>query len=303
MEGVDYSFTRPSINCLWNAGKRFVVRYATGLSSGKQADRDEIRALINRGFDIVITYQDSIGDMLKGFNEGLKDARAAEVDVNAFGLSGIPIYFTLDRDPNSLTNDQIRAVQDYLSGARSVVGRSRVGIYGGFRAIELFVPRDADWGWQTFAWSSGKLSQKAHLYQYRNGIEMCGGLVDFDKSLTANFGQWTGKETDMSLDDTDLDKIEARFNNVLDAEGNKLGIRAATVSGINDSLKGLNADGDPLPTHFWALKGAIANLKTEINNSHVELDPEDLAAIVAAITQAGIGKAVADELHRRLTPQ
>lgn len=200
MFGVDYSFSRPSIDCLWNSGFRFAVRYTSNINSSKNASKSEVDALIRRGFKVVIVHQNGTGDMLQGFSKGRLDAQHALAKTRALGMpSNRPIYFALDRDPNPLSNSQIAACRSYLDGAASVLGRNRVGVYAGYRGIELLCPHWAPWGWQTYAWSGGRISSKAHFRQYRNGVNLCGGQVDYNRNYKTDFGQWPlakSKQTD-----------------------------------------------------------------------------------------------------------
>jgi hypothetical protein len=45
--------------------------------------------------------------------------------------------------------------------------------------------------WQTYAWSNGRLSAQADLYQYLNGQQMAGAQVDFDRIIHPDqLGAW-----------------------------------------------------------------------------------------------------------------
>ena len=204
-EGVDYSHSRPDANCLRRSGKTFVVRYVHPTSS-KTLDPAEARRLINAGLDIVTNYEaQTAGWMLDGYQPGRAAARdALRIARNCGMPAGRPIYYSLDVDPRPLNRAQWDAVKRCLDGAASVHGRSTVGVYGGFKAIEVLCPTWAPWGWQTYAWSGGEWSVKAHIQQYRNGVDLCGGQVDFDRSRVADFGQWPGTGViDMPLDGAD----------------------------------------------------------------------------------------------------
>lgn len=191
LHGVDYSFARPWLNCLHDRGMRFVVRYLSAGNSAKNLTLDEKDSILNHGLKLVIVYQDGTSDPLRGRDEGVKDASAALRKANALGVpSDRPIYFALDQDPSGLTHSQKEAVRQYSHGAASVLGRNRIGLYGGYDAIESFCPNYFPWGWQTYAWSRGRISAKAHFRQYRNGVQFCGGEVDFNETYDIDFGQW-----------------------------------------------------------------------------------------------------------------
>lgn len=313
--GVDYSFSRPDIDCLWRAGYRFAVRYATGLSSRKQADRAELAALIARGFHVVVTYQDGTSDMLRGRDEGVKDAWAAAADARDFGMpADRPVYFTLDRDPNSLTASQMNAVKSYLDGAASVLGRQRVGIYAGFRGIEELVPRWAPWGWQTFAWSGGRISDKAHFRQYRNGVSTCGGQVDLNESYKPDFGQWPITAAQPEEDDMKAIELIAHDRAVtLIVGGGTIPFdsneRRTAVRKVFSSLDIEQVTTDP-GTRDWIVRrlnevpdvvkvlAAVKGLDLDVT-----LDPADITAIVDAIKASGVpsADAIAQAIGEKLT--
>lgn len=188
LQGVDYSFSRPSIQCMWDKGMRFVVRYLSNTNSHKNASKAELDSLIRQGYKVVLVYEDSPGSMLRGYAEGVADARVAKVKAAEVGCpTNRPIYFALDVDPNALSNDEMRACQRYLDGNGDVLGARRVGLYGGWRAIENL---NCAWKWQTYAWSGGRVSNRAHFRQYKNGVDMCGGEVDLNEAYQPDFGQW-----------------------------------------------------------------------------------------------------------------
>lgn len=211
MQGVDYSFSRPDLACLKRNGYGFVVRYIAAGQSAKEATRTEVDALIAAGLLVVLVYQDGRSDMLRGRDEGVHDAKVAKAEAAKVGQpTNRPIYFALDRDPGSLTDAQIDACRAYLNGAVSVLGRHRVGVYAGYRGIEELCPRWAPWGWQTYAWSRGQISSKAHFRQYRNGVDLCGGQVDLNETYRPDFGQWPSTEAAPPTSPPDLEEDDVK---------------------------------------------------------------------------------------------
>jgi hypothetical protein len=209
-EGIDYAWDRPNLDVLWNSGKRFVCRYLAKLPNGKVLSSSERAALHAKGFGIVLNWEQAAGDMLKGYATGVAHAKEALRQANALGAPAwVPIYFSCDTDVNDA---QRAAVAEYLNGAASVLGRSRVGVYGSYACIEHMVPTYATWGWQTYAWSGGKTSGKAHFKQYKNGVTVAGADCDLNVSLKPNYGAWfpgntpaqagTAEAEDMNLSDT-----------------------------------------------------------------------------------------------------
>jgi len=194
VEGVDYAWQRPTVARLVAAGKRFACRYVGPGSEGKQLDRAEARALSAAGIAIVANAEGADGGMLGGRPVGRSWAREAHDHAVACGMwPPRPIYLSCDFD---VTARQWPAVREALAGAAEVLGHGRVGLYGSYRAISWAV-RDhaAAWLWQTYAWSSNpdetiNWHPRAHLRQYRNEVALGGGIVDLDRSMVADFGQW-----------------------------------------------------------------------------------------------------------------
>jgi hypothetical protein len=191
VQGVDYSFDPPNLDRLRASGIDFVIRYIGPSFSAKHVTRGEADAILARGMALGLCYQTTERFMLGGFGAGVAAGEVAAARTAALGQPGDrPIYFALDSDPRGLGGGSIEAVRQFLAGAAVVLGRHRVGIYGGFRAIEIFCPDDAPFGWQTYAWSDGLWSAKAQVRQVANNVAFAGGLVDFDVSIADDFGQW-----------------------------------------------------------------------------------------------------------------
>lgn len=190
--GVDYSVSRPSLTTLGKYGKSFVCRYLAYLPNDKVITANELAKLHGGGIGVVLNWEQANGDMLRGYNIGQIHAREALKQANALGAPAtVPIYFSCDVAVNGTS--EMNAVAAYLDGVASVMPRARIGVYGDFRVIEALVPQHATWGWQTYGWSGGMVSGKAHLYQYSNGQNLDGNSVDLDRSLKDNFGAWFPK--------------------------------------------------------------------------------------------------------------
>jgi glycoside hydrolase-like protein len=189
LPGVDYAFSRPNIAQLAAAGKRFACRYGGPGSLSKQLSPGEAQALAAAGIAIVANAEGAAEGLLGGWSTGVSWAQDAEAHFAACGMpASRPIYFSVDFDVQS---GQWAAVASALRGAASVVGASRVGVYGGRRAIE-WARRDgaAAWFWQTYAWSGGVWVPGNHIEQYQNGVSLAGATLDLDRALTDDFGQW-----------------------------------------------------------------------------------------------------------------
>jgi hypothetical protein len=251
-EGVDFSFDPPGPNCLYAAGKRFVIMYTSIGPSAKNITRAKADAYLAAGLQVAVVAEESAGHMLGGAPAGRALAQASLEMARAAGAPpGIGHYFALDVDPNqltpaqrqvaeahaigdllvaadqrfdavvrwphggsspvSLTSGQWAALDAALDAAAAVLrpAGDRTGIYGGFTAVEREVGAHCELGYQTYAWSGGRWSAKAKLQQYRNGLSLCGGTVDLDRSLADDFGQWPRPEEFTMADaQTVLDELK-----------------------------------------------------------------------------------------------
>lgn len=187
--GVDYSWARPSPAHLKAEGYAFAARYLSYDTSGKNITAAEAHALKQAGIDIVANWEQGASDALAGYQRGVQHAQAAEAQAHAAGMpAGRPIYFSCDFDAQP---SQHGAIDAYMDGVASVLGRERTGAYGGYSLIKhLFDAGKITWGWQTYAWSYGHWDPRAQVRQIQNGIE--GGSCDKDMAVAADYGQWGG---------------------------------------------------------------------------------------------------------------
>jgi hypothetical protein len=184
--GVDYSWARPSPAHLRSEGYSFAARYLS-YEPSKNISAGEVQALKAAGMDVVVVWENGANDALDGYQTGVKHAQAAVAQAAAAGMpAGRPIYFACDFDAQP---SQQAAIDAYMDGAASVIGRGRVGAYGGYSLIKrLFDGGKITWGWQTYAWSYGQWDGRAQVRQVQNGIE--GGSCDKDEATAVDFGQW-----------------------------------------------------------------------------------------------------------------
>jgi peptidoglycan hydrolase-like protein with peptidoglycan-binding domain len=192
-KGLDYSdYPHPSMAAIKAEGASFVCRYACAYApadtSGKNLLAGEKAALLAAGISIVIVHEETADRMLGGSSSGAIDATHADAVVKALGMPGVPVYFACDFDS---TTGQQAAINSYLDGAASVIGRGRVGIYGGYYPVKRSLDAGkAAFAWQTFAWSGGQWDTRAQLRQVQNEVNVGGADCDRDISTTADYGQW-----------------------------------------------------------------------------------------------------------------
>lgn len=176
------------------------MRYLGDDDTGENLQRDELDRLHAAGLKVALVFQTGKSFVLN--RSGAECATVALQQANALGCpADRPVYFAIDQNPNVFTDAQWLVTIRFFLDAAEVLGPARVGVYGGRRALDLIEGGFAAWGWQTYAWSGyiadrgdSRLQDiwhpRANVRQYLNGQSLCGGLVDFDQSMTEDFGQW-----------------------------------------------------------------------------------------------------------------
>ena len=196
--GVDCAASLSAPGGLKPHGVSFVCRYLSPPGNAKNITKAEAARIHAAGLDLVLVWEQNGDEPITGHaatgagaSAGILDARLAEAEARAVGVpSAAPIFFALDRDPSGLSAAEWAAVDGYFKGVRQVLGKGRVGAYGGYALIKhLFDKRLIDYGWQTYAWSGGHWDARAHLRQYLNAQTLAGVSVDFDHALTVDYGQ------------------------------------------------------------------------------------------------------------------
>jgi hypothetical protein len=218
---VDYcaGFNRSTPSNLKKRGVKIVVRYSgyqSGVYAWKNLTKGEADALRKNDIDIVSVYETSASWMRGGYPAGVRAAKIAKADVIANGGPKNPfVYFACDEDASY--TGQVNAA---LNGATQVLGRDKVGIYGGYTVVEgALKTHSAAKGWQTMAWSQGKVAKGIALYQTIKPYAGALGL-DYDSNFpkTDDIGQWgthavtTGShETQASTAPTPVAQVASKF--------------------------------------------------------------------------------------------
>lgn len=190
-KGLDYSYAHPDLACVKRNRFTFVARYIgdPDPNGAKYLDAPELARIRSFNLDLVVVRETTAGFMF--LDSGVTHARISRAHCDNLGLYGIPIYYALDVDPRGLSETQLRRVADFLAQAAWADGGGRnVGIYGSDDALDRFMGPNCHWGWQTYAWSGGRITPRAHFRQYLNGQSICGGTVDLNETYTPDFGQW-----------------------------------------------------------------------------------------------------------------
>ncbi|MFI5780557.1 DUF1906 domain-containing protein [Nocardia sp. NPDC051570] len=274
--GLDYAAARPGGSAIRAAGYDFVVRY---LSPGgatlpdKLLTPEEAADLRAYGVSIVSNWETTATRMLDGYAAGVTDARAALDQVlRCGGRTDRPIYFSADFDA---TAEQQSAIDAYLDGAASVLGRANTGLYGGYWPVSRALDAgSARWAWQTTAWSGGKVEQRRQLSQTGGQVLVAGVVCDVNEAETEDFGQWDfieGKEPDVTGEqDAILRDIQVQ-------------LRGPGLAGWPQLGVDTNGDNRSLVEALAAALAQIAELRTEI--SDLEAATAELSTQVQELSQ------------------
>lgn len=177
---------------LRQAGIGIVIRYV-GSAAWKCLDKAEADQLRKAGIDIACVYETSAGWMLGGWEAGRIAAMAAKAAITDCGGPPAPfVYFACDVDTQEHSK-----VESCLAGAASVLGKDKVGIYGGYDIVDHALKgKFAAKGWQTEAWSQGRKLSTAVLYQHVAKLWGNLGGLDYDSNemLADDIGQWGYKK-------------------------------------------------------------------------------------------------------------
>src|SRR3954452_1849906 len=100
--GVDYAWGRPGIPALQRAGVKFVCRYLSHDTSGKNLTKAEATAMRAAGIAVVVVWESTAQRPLAGRIAGVADATEAARQAKDCGLPpDQPIYFAADWDATS----------------------------------------------------------------------------------------------------------------------------------------------------------------------------------------------------------
>lgn len=205
--GADYSFSRPPISALRDAGVRFVCRYlapASPATAPKILEASELVSLRGAGIALVLVWEGDATDAAGGRSAGVEDARAALAQATALGMPDAVIYYAVDFDATSGDLGPSGSVRQYAAGWASVLGAARCGVYGGYATVAAIMGASlARYGWQTTAWSAGRWYGPAQLRQGAEG-SIAGASIDWDTALTSDYGQWPRPAAMIDTEDEDM---------------------------------------------------------------------------------------------------
>jgi len=204
MQGLDYS-TRQNEAYVKSQGFDFICRYLS-YSPGKNINRAEADAALAAGLSIVLVWETYANRVMSGYSGGQADAQAAYAQAQGVGQPiNRPIYFAVDFDTSER---DWPLIEDYFRGVRDLLGFTRTGAYGEADIIDhLYECGLIAYGWQTYAWSGGRVSDNACLYQYSNGE--WNDTVDFNEAKRDDFGQWPFQTQKIETEEDDDMRMES----------------------------------------------------------------------------------------------
>lgn len=200
--GIDCAskITKQVAEKLVASGQTFVARYLVPAKyEWKRISPEEAQILSDSGMDILSVFESTANRALDGLSGGKADALLAFEEASIVGQpKGSAIYFAVDFDVTKPIQYDI--IEQYLLGAGSILGDDyHVGLYAEYSVIEEMGKRGAcKHFWQTYAWSQGKLSKLANVYQFRNGQQMAGITVDMNNSF-GNEGFWNLRNAKLAI--------------------------------------------------------------------------------------------------------
>lgn len=272
-EVLDYSsgFPAPSAVLAQYVG---IVRYIGTPGRPKNLTPSEAQQMLAAGVPIALVYEEGAGWMLGGYQAGAAAARRALDDAQTCGVGVRCVYFACDVDVT--TDEQIRAVEDCLLGAISVLGRDRVGVYGEADVIDACLSqRYATWGWQTRAWSGGRISPRAHLLQQIGYVYPGGVQADRSTVLEADWGQWPlGEELTMDAEvAARFDALERKLTDLINHDAGMVifGDAAGGDPGHTSNLRNVRGD-------LTAVKAGLTQMQAQLDEMRQKLADLSVAA-------------------------
>jgi hypothetical protein len=158
---------------------------------GKLLLPDEAKSYIDNGQALVSNWETTSDMMLRGYQGGYDDVRAAWAQhKNCGGPDNAVVYFSCDFDEAPGQDTQ---VEQYLQACIDYLGVQSVGVYGSYYVCaRVHTWNPGVYLWQTQAWSGGQIFDGIHLYQ-RNDLGYAyvnGCACDINEARKPDFGQW-----------------------------------------------------------------------------------------------------------------
>ncbi len=198
IRGIDCAsrLTREKASALYSLGYRFAGRYVvpiSGSTAWKALTLPEAEAIRASGMDILCIFELDAARAGRGEAVGAQDGDLALACARALGIpAGTTLYFAVDYYPAAAEMPQIEA---YLRAAGARIAPYTLGVYGCYDVVEYLAARHVcRHYWQCVAWSGGKKSTNADLYQATGNVNVAGVLVDQNERYR-EAGLWKSADT------------------------------------------------------------------------------------------------------------
>jgi hypothetical protein len=178
---------------------KFAARYLVPENyNWKRLTRSEAEAITVAGMQIVSVFETTASRPAGGAAAGSVDGAEALSEARLINQPvGTAIYFAVDYDAKK---KDFNAIEAYLRAAAKEIPGYKVGVYGSYAVIEEMVSRKAAAHfWQTYAWSGGRKSDHANIFQYKNGASLANVSLDLNESY-GNEGWWNTKPIEEAKD-------------------------------------------------------------------------------------------------------
>ncbi|RED64683.1 DUF1906 domain-containing protein [Cohnella lupini] len=207
-KGIDCATPLTYINAraLAQQGYRFAARYLVPSSyAWKRLTSSEADAISKAGMQVISVFETTANRPAGGAAAGEEDGKAAFKETKLVGQpEGSAIYFAVDYDAQPRDYD---AIEQYLIVAAKQIPGYLTGVYGSYAVVEEMAKRNAcTCFWQTYAWSQGKKSDHANVYQYQNNVVIAGVSLDLNVSYDGE-GWWNTAEEEPTMSKDDAEKI------------------------------------------------------------------------------------------------
>lgn len=176
----DYSARAINPSALKNAGVGLVMRYVSTPNNPKNITKSEYAALTAASIQVGLVYETTAGWMLGGYNAGFAAAKSARAQATVVGYpTWQRIWYAADLD---LSKQQIPIVLETLRGCAAADGsKNLVAVYGEYDMVEAAYSAGYPAPWQTEAWSQGRRSTNAPLFQTTDQTTCDGVQVDINE--------------------------------------------------------------------------------------------------------------------------
>lgn len=174
LDAFDYSWSRPDPPTMAAAGIKAVGRYLW--DGGKGVTVAEIKALWAAGIGVWLGYEANSGNHLLGAAQGTRDgvdARRLLAELSEIIPAGAPIYFACDQQ---VSDSMLQVVLAYLNAAKAQ--SPGASCYAQASVVDAWGP-----AWQTLAWSGGRVSANAVIYQWQIDQGFHGSSVDYNQIM------------------------------------------------------------------------------------------------------------------------